>query len=123
MTPRERLAFLANKLREPLPKNLTFNIRVWMTSIECGTAACAIGYATLVPELAADGLILEKGSLIPFYKGNWEYDACAVFFGIKVHLAKHFFHPDNYPKPAAAVTAQDVAERIERWMAKPYETG
>lgn len=121
MTPRERLAFLAKKLREPLPEDLTFDIGAWRKERSCGTAACAVGYAALLPELAADGLVVPPNGY-PRFRRHSGYDAASKFFGIPYGAALSFFNPDYYKGSIGRVTPDHVADRIDQWLAQNPET-
>jgi len=77
---------------------------------ECGTSACALGWACTMPEFRKAGLRL-SGSM-PIYK-NWdEQSAAKRFFGITEKEAETLFysHWDAGPK-AAATRCRKVAAR------------
>lgn len=82
--------------------------------LSCGTSACAVGWATTIPEFREAGLHLDFDPddelawiATPVYQG-WEgYDAAAQFFEIPRGQAEHLFgsfHFDDKPS--------DVARRI-----------
>lgn len=92
---------------------------------ECGTSACAMGWAVTIPEFKEAGLKPYRdsysGMSIPTFRGEQGQDyigfqAAEHFFGISRRMAKHFFGPDAYtrePQPS------DVAARIEVYLQQP----
>jgi hypothetical protein len=126
MTPRERLAFLAKKLREPLPEDIIFSLWAWHRKHSCGTTACAMGLAATYPELQAEGLRLLRKSngragTPPAYGRVSGIDAAVTFFGIPQDAALRFFAPATYADSWSA-TPVDVANRIDQWLAEHPET-
>jgi hypothetical protein len=94
---KKRLLTLAKFLRT-VPKK-RFRMSTWATGKfcgdqkepehnECGTAACAAGWACTIPEFQRAGLSLDESSfwggdsLTPHYKGKEEWDALQKFFGL-----------------------------------------
>ena len=61
---------------------------------ECGTAACAMGWATAYPEFIAMGLHKDIDGE-PIFNGLRHYDAAASFFGIDDTQSYRLFSP-NY---------------------------
>jgi hypothetical protein len=99
MTPRERLAFLADALSKPLPEDITFNLGPWHIASSCGTICCAVGYAGTLPEMQADGLEMVNGTIL--FGGYRHWDAVQAFFGLteveacKLFLASEYPHGEN----------------------------
>lgn len=142
MTPRKRLALLATKLRElaaiPVEKQpILFDLnyfRLDSGSIEalieevgpevmgehtCGTVACAIGYATMIPELVADGFVfgpdlgLGPGEPRIRYHGESGWFAAEEFFDLQTSICRRLFDPSEYENVRAILP---VAERIEAYL-------
>jgi hypothetical protein len=98
--------------------------------LSCGTTACALGWATTIPSLAARGLRLQEtcdGGSIEY--GKWfGFDAAARFFQISWVEARYLFAPGAAdPDPAEGVynsyspdkyaSARAVAIHIRRFVA------
>jgi hypothetical protein len=86
---------------------------------ECGTTACAMGWAVTIPEFRRDGLTLinvgvgDFMSMSPCFDSRLGYHAADAFFGIPHDIALHFFSPSAYinePGP------EDVANRIDLFL-------
>lgn len=119
MTPHERLGFLQAKLRQPLPKGLRFNMTFWRIDgdAHCNAAACAFGYASMLPEMQADGLEwIRTGAYIGQirYAGLYEMSAAKIFFDLSIDQAEYLFSPAAYePTPSEKITPGMVADRID----------
>lgn len=123
---RERLLLLADALRHRIPAE-NFDISDWRTRIDagddydyeavtagellehkCGAAACAVGWACVLPEFVAQGL--HADGMTPRFQHREHWDAVRKFFEISEEtsdaLFSGAFHPFN-------VTPVEVAERIE----------
>ncbi len=121
--PRVRyLRKLADHLDELPPEN--FAIMTWFASRypDCGTRACALGHAALMPYFNELGLECRPGDKIPsimrdgrYYSG---FDAAEVLFNIDSRTAINIFGRDGYGKPDHFVTAADVSKKIRRLTAK-----
>lgn len=77
-----------------------FNIH----SFICGSSACALGLAGLVPQFIADGLKMtvrrerfsDNGPIVKFeFQDSYGDDAIAEFFGITVKDVDDLFYPQN----------------------------
>ena len=112
MTTKQKLLKLADFLEHEV-KNLWFNLETWssigFTEKECGTTACAAGWATvcfprsglsLVPnEYHDDSLeIIFKRTRttaeLDYFRGQYAVEA---FFDIDSGTAKYLFDPGRYP--------------------------
>jgi hypothetical protein len=131
---KKRLLTLAKFLRT-VPKK-RFNMGFWAAGKfcgkvnepehnQCGTAACAMGWACTIPEFRRAGLKLidsrfDDGYSIPVYKEHAEFDAARKFFGLPefgvvprtdgTYVSSYLFGGDNVNSPIAA------AKRIERYI-------
>lgn len=83
---------------------------------ECGTTACACGWACTIPSFRKAGLKLEKGFLK--YKGAFNFTAASEFFGITLIEAEYLFDPLYYKK-ADNTTPIEVSNRIKKFVAFP----
>lgn len=114
-----RLLLLADFLAKLPPER--FDYEVWVgrdwkgaKDLHCGTTACALGWATAVPELQALGLkLIHNYSLAPH--GGWvvnpklgvkgplysgddpSFRAAEVTFGLDPEESIYLFSPDNEP--------------------------
>jgi hypothetical protein len=123
-----RLRILARALRTQI-KPEQFNISFWVSgqrqnakavkrvyarqcngnlSLCCADAACAAGWAALIPALKKDGLYMDYGS--PAYNGERGYAALQKFFGLTWRESIKLFGADN---PNGAVAA---AIRIKKLL-------
>lgn len=115
-----RLLKLASFLRT-LPRK-RFDYRWWVgddwqggKDLSCGTTACALGWATVIPEFRKKGLKLEfdewDAGKVRF--GHREgLRAAEAFFGIHFNEAASLFLPNG----DANATAKQVARKIERFV-------
>lgn len=135
----ERLLLLATKLRENAanPVGAKFDIRDWYGSfdknkpISCGTTACAMGLAALLPEFQAMGLKYEtventNNEIVPIavsFAGHEGLSAAESLFDISYSLADSLFTPRDYPsgKRRGAEGELEVAERLEYLAANDEE--
>lgn len=110
---KERLLKLADFL-DTVPAE-KFDLRTW----QCGTTACAVGWACTMPEFQDEGLVLANRwpDFIPFpmYIGYTCWTAVKQFFELTSVNADHLFDAGEY-EPGA--TPQDVAVRIRRVVAE-----
>ncbi len=111
---KKRLLKLA-ELLQTVPK-AKFNLNDWRRNPDrtkngdihdCGTVACAIGWACAIPEFIKDGLRFEQNS--PTYKGEYSWTAVEKFFGISEKMAELLFSSFEYP---ANTGPGQVAARI-----------
>jgi len=75
-----------------------------------GTTACALGWATTVPEFHACGLALRGHSPVMF-EGYTDFEAARKFFGIDGITADRLFGPDM-----PATTPAEWADYAELWL-------
>lgn len=122
-----------NKLADFLETQILddgFNLGLWYRQApECGTVACACGWATTIPEFAERGLKLEK--LSNFEKvvvlrdaGGYHsgFNAAMVFFGLERWQAKALFDPSGYPTPSM-VRKSTVIAKIRAFLDSTGEFG
>lgn len=100
-----RLTVLADFL-DKLPEG-RFDYSIWVghdwqgdPSLSCGTTACALGWATAIPEFFARGLFLDKDleCVLLDHQGDFlsGSDAGAVVFGLLPGEAFYLFSPATY---------------------------
>lgn len=126
---RARLALLAATL-ETIPEE-TFDMSTWgrlnpfgqrlkgedeVDIHTCGTAACALGYATGIPEFKTAGLKLikytdESNKSYPAFNQFRGVSAGREFFGITHNTATQLFLPEGY-NTFGKVTPRMVAAKI-----------
>lgn len=115
-----RLLVLAEFLETKVPVE-KFSLSRW----QCGTTACAVGWAATIPEFKALGLSLGQTNcpVGPIFEGKMDMDAARAFFHLDIAGcdalkgdAVHLFHACGYgPDPRAAT---DVAARIRSFVAE-----
>lgn len=103
----ERLTTLAKHLRTVPPENLD------MSNWTCGTAACAVGHACMMPEFNEQGLNLLAYHRTPNYAGESGWGAVEAFFDLGWPAAWNLFESRHYPKPP---TPTEVADRIDDFV-------
>lgn len=83
---------------------------------ECGTSACAFGWATQIPEFQEQGLRLSSLNGVTFNQLDG-YDAAEAFFDIKRAASAYLFSASDHrnEKPA------DVARRIRGFVERGEE--
>lgn len=82
-----------------------------LTNHECGTSACAFGWACTIPSFRKAGLGL-IGGYLPIYKSWSDRDAAERFFGITEREAETLFYSHwNAGPKAAATRCRKVAAR------------
>lgn len=63
--------------------------------LECGMAACALGWACMVPSLRRAGLSVARdfggSSFYPTYQGSMGYAAAQEFFDLSTHQSRRLF--------------------------------
>lgn len=119
-------------LLETLPRN-RFNYSVWVgkdwkgaTDLSCGTKACALGWATTIPEFHAQGLRLgtfdpEAGDSNHGLSQNTER-ACKVLFGVGAWDDEGPFQPqqgldeENQAEYGDDASPKQVAQRIREFV-------
>jgi len=140
----ERLTKLAELLDKVALERRPFNLSVWVhktqdlcfmdvkdTAVasglsedevehhECGTVACAVGYACLDPWFNEQGLRAYED--LPSYRYSSGWDAVEDFFGIYYEEARHLFSPDSYTGEEET-RAEEVAARIREFIASETQS-
>lgn len=107
---RKRLLKLADHL--DIVPNRKFDLACW----DCGTTACAMGYACRMPSFNKAGLRLGKLTATPYYK-NWAgFEAAQKFFGLGQVEALTLFSPSYNPLGYKA-TPKGIAKQIRQLVA------
>ena len=107
----DRLLKLAAHLRTVAPE--TFDLADW----SCGSAACAVGHACMMPEFEAEGLTLTRyllGLAAPAFGQYSGWPAVRAFFCLTWDQAQELFAGHCYP--AGLDGANHVADRIEEFV-------
>ncbi len=137
---RRRLLVLADFLDALPPRRFDYSSWVGMDwkglpDLSCGTTACALGWATAIPEFQALGLRLVKTDLSHSFSRvmlgdyNTNSSAAAIVFGITSDEADYLFLPGELPpyerrsgkleeSPDAEASAKDVAQHIRDFVAE-----
>lgn len=130
---RDRLNHLITVLKQIEAEDRPFDMWSWAHQEDehpCGTAACALGWASLDPKFNAAGLELvaefEDGRLVSFtsigndddpdqvfprFQGRNGFDAGALFFDISYEESTFLFDPSSYD--TGEPTPADVISHIE----------
>lgn len=101
-----------------------FDMSTWSEEVrngqhDCGYAACAIGWATTIPEFAQAGLRLEVIGIEVYpqfgERGYSPFVALAAFFGISNDEARDLFSNLTYGNiPSKQITPTMVAAKIRQ---------
>ena len=108
----ERLGTLAKFLRAVPPER--FNMDTWVEKstdngkVACGYAACAMGWACMIPEFRKDGLKLY--GVEPEYNNETGFEVAMEFFDISYENAEYLFSPETYDDN---VETKEVIQRID----------
>lgn len=125
-TYRDRLLFLADFLMS-LPKE-KFDYNIYMIDTECGTVACALGWAATLPKFNRLGLSVEKRAygyeLKDNLTGSVGASAAARIFGLALDEVHFLFHPlasicdddENEGRLGCDATTKEVAEHIRSFV-------
>lgn len=115
-----KLAELMDRIKPTSKKK--FDLQYWKKKTDCGTSACAVGWACSDPWFKEQGLKLktdvwsrkETETAWDVYYDDWRhFAAVARFFDIREYEAEHLFMPGvEYSKPA------DVASRVREFIKK-----
>ena len=133
----ERLKHLIEVMEKVLDEERPFDISLWINTQalpldenrsyivplldvpahQCGTAACALGWATRDPEFRKQGLTFDPDVCTPLYidgEHHWRWeDAGAAFFGITSAQAEYLFFASGYDvETLKEVTPDRVIEHI-----------
>jgi hypothetical protein len=117
----ERLLKLANFLENDVPPP-RFKMDEWSDTRDfapevCGTAACAIGWATTIPAFRIEGFTGKQSDqaniVYPSYRSYESWEAVEKFFGLGKRKAEYLFDDENYP---GAPTPKQVAKRIRKFV-------
>lgn len=117
----DRLAILVMYLTDRV-KDKEFDLGDWI----CGSVACALGHACLIPEFQEAGFLPSKkpistvggktgGVIYPVYQGKTGLEAAVLFFAITYEQATQLFYPSGYPKGAFA-SRKDVIAKITQFI-------
>jgi hypothetical protein len=102
-----------------------FNMGWWGYAIdaECGTVACAAGYATTIPEFQAEGLTAPDApcTLQPAYGEFCGFHALGAFFGLTMPEAMNIFLATCYPVAGDRISPAMVAAKIRGFVAENLE--
>lgn len=118
---KERLTKLADYI-EKLPKERLYMPLFYFsdpdTDPPCGTVACALGHAALMPEFNAEGLHYSRKQQSIMYKDDTSFVAAAKFFDLSYDDACVLFSPwsgidqDNPWRGEAHEKPDEVARHI-----------
>jgi hypothetical protein len=91
-------------------------------AIECGFAACAVGWACTIPAFQKAGLIFDVEDRVPRFEGERNWFAVAEFFDLEMNQAHRLFMDGHYRTKAGTVRKhvkpQEVAARIRELIAQ-----
>ena len=79
--------------------------------VDCHTAACALGWASLDKQFRKEGLVMSFGT--PEYNDNCGVYAAVDFFNIEAEEAKKLFMPSTF-YPAFWITPGRVIRRVKK---------
>ena len=90
----------------------------------CGTTACAVGYAGLDPWFREQGFTTDAQGGVNYESQGGRiissWNAVECFFDISEHRAEYFFSANNYPQDedeyVSHATVTDVIDRIVAYM-------
>lgn len=91
---------------------------------DCGSTACALGYAALSTKFNAQGLRTERTRVT--YCGKYGHEAAADFFGIDRYIAELIFRfvdpsvyssaPQFYPESMKDITTRHVINKLRELL-------
>lgn len=117
----ERLRQAIRVLREVIALKRPFNMRSWVDLtvggdvMDCGSAACAVGWCCRDQWMMEQGLWLSPSG-IPAFLSTYDFGAVMAFFGLSIGDACLLFHLEGYKGETA--TPEMVIERIETVLAE-----
>lgn len=109
----QRLALLAEALRQPMPKCFRWDFETVYEVDKCGTVGCAMGLGRVImPEMQR---VCAKGEA----EGSHPDKVIAEFFDLPDSDIVYtlFYDDDLYGKDFSQVTPADVAGAIEHYLA------
>jgi hypothetical protein len=121
----DRLEILENFLYNLVEtREAQFSMNVWYVKEECGFAACALGYACLIPEFNELGLHLDESDSFPrfqpklngilFDETTASLETAEKFFDLSNAEARWLFIPGAYKADHfTKITPVMVADRIK----------
>ena len=127
---KERLLVLAGFLDDKVSPT-EFTMGSWGEEHDCGTVACAFGWATQIPQLQSEGLSCERHENLigivnwtPVFNGERGYKAAMAFFELTREQASYLFEACCYATRVATgtyrmkefVSPKDVATRIRTFV-------
>lgn len=92
---KERLLRLAEEILPNVPED-NFNLATWKERNECGTTACAIGWACLDEQFNEEGLTYDEIYATPRYNNHLFWRAVREFFGLTQEQACDLFMEGGY---------------------------
>ncbi len=108
---KERLKHLVTILEDINPRE--FYMGTFGHRDECGTCACAAGYATLDPLFRSQGLHpYARDDLEPVFDNSYGWKALTRFFEIDNDQANYLFLETFYNAPVTRITPAMVVDRI-----------
>lgn len=119
---RKRLKHLILVLEQVEKLGRKFDMGVWWAQLdhECGTSACALGWACQDPWFLSKGLHLNELKE-PQFGTNRTLDAAAAFFDIDINASLELFNPTTWDIPWKDIKPQHVIDRIKNLLES--ETG
>lgn len=99
------------------------HIPVVKERITCGTVACMLGHAAMIPELRKQGLKLNRSFSTPFdqrIKYNSVIDsmyAGQAFFDLTRLQSEYLFHPDHYEHHRGHEAVLEAIEHLDKVIA------
>lgn len=92
-------------------------VQAGFTPNQCSTTACALGWATTIPEFHAAGLRV-VGEQVIAYAEKSGYEAAMMFFGLDRSTARYIFSTVLYEDfcHEENISPADVADRIEDFL-------
>ena len=114
MSGLERLKVLADFLESDAVPEDGFDMGLWHCppSEDCGTCACAFGWACTIPSLQQDGLQIQSDDGLSVFRageGDWTddgFDVAAKFFRLNIDETLHLFGAEEVEQPKSAVVAR-----------------
>lgn len=89
---KERLKTLADFLENLVENGNKFDMGTWFRENECGTTACALGWATKIPEFKDAGLGVDPVCSWIEYEGLYNANAAMAFFGLDGSETRSLFY-------------------------------